>query len=209
MRFTRPRGASRRRRRERPGVAGIRKAPNGVAGMLTLVGPTEAVRFVVDDFMSTGGARHTIFSQGTNVLQPGDNLLQVAAVPDRVPVARPEDGDDREAQERADRAGFEEGRPVAVRGPDRTSNAARWKPKPLWTGPGLPTAASAWSRRPQPRVLGGRGGAGGRGDTGCRAGCRVLAGRLSAPAVRLPNRPAPRRSRRCAGFETQEDRQVT
>jgi hypothetical protein len=33
---------------------------------------------VTNDFMYTGGDGYTIFSQGTDVLQPGDDLLQVA-----------------------------------------------------------------------------------------------------------------------------------
>ena len=36
------------------------------------------VRFVTNDFMYTGGDGYTVFAQGTNVLQPGDDLLQVA-----------------------------------------------------------------------------------------------------------------------------------
>jgi 2',3'-cyclic-nucleotide 2'-phosphodiesterase (5'-nucleotidase family) len=49
-----------------------------VTGALTLVGPTDTVRFVTNDFMYTGGDGYTVFSQGTNVLQPGDDLLQAA-----------------------------------------------------------------------------------------------------------------------------------
>jgi 2',3'-cyclic-nucleotide 2'-phosphodiesterase (5'-nucleotidase family) len=36
------------------------------------------VRFVTNDFMFAGGDGYTIFAQGTNVLQPGDDLLQLA-----------------------------------------------------------------------------------------------------------------------------------
>ena len=61
-----------------PVIDGIWKAPNGVAGTLTLVGPADTVRFVTNDFMYTGGDGYTVFSQGTNVLQPGDDLLEVA-----------------------------------------------------------------------------------------------------------------------------------
>ena len=49
-----------------------------MTGTLTLVGPTDTVRFVTNDFMYTGGDGYTVFSQGTNVLQPGDDLLQVS-----------------------------------------------------------------------------------------------------------------------------------
>ncbi len=61
-----------------PVVDGIWKAPNGPSGTLTPVGPSDTVRFVTNDFMYTGGDGYTIFGQGTNVLQPGDDLLQVA-----------------------------------------------------------------------------------------------------------------------------------
>ena len=61
-----------------PVIDGIWKAPNGVGGTLTPVGPSDPVRFVTNDFMYTGGDGYTVFSQGTNVLQPGDDLLQVA-----------------------------------------------------------------------------------------------------------------------------------
>lgn len=61
-----------------PVVTGLWKAPNGPSGTLTAVGPTDTVRFVTNDFMYTGGDGYTVFSQGTNVLQPGDDLLQVA-----------------------------------------------------------------------------------------------------------------------------------
>lgn len=59
-------------------IDGIWKAPNGVGGTLTLVSPTDTVRFVTNDFMYTGGDGYTAFTLGTNVLQPGDDLLQVA-----------------------------------------------------------------------------------------------------------------------------------
>lgn len=60
-----------------PVVAGMWKAPQGVSGPLTPIGPTHTVRFVTNDFMYTGGDGYTVFAQGTNVLQPGDDLLQV------------------------------------------------------------------------------------------------------------------------------------
>ena len=43
----------------------------------TPVGPTDTVRFVTNDFMYTGGDGYTVFSQGTDVLQRGDALLDV------------------------------------------------------------------------------------------------------------------------------------
>jgi 2',3'-cyclic-nucleotide 2'-phosphodiesterase (5'-nucleotidase family) len=61
-----------------PVVDGIWKAPSGPAGPLTPVGPADTVRFVTNDFMFTGGDGYTVFAQGTDVLQPGDALLDVA-----------------------------------------------------------------------------------------------------------------------------------
>jgi 2',3'-cyclic-nucleotide 2'-phosphodiesterase (5'-nucleotidase family) len=61
-----------------PVIVGMWKAPNGVSGILTPIGPADTVRFVTNDFMLTGGDGYTVFTQGTNVLQPGDDLLQVA-----------------------------------------------------------------------------------------------------------------------------------
>jgi 2',3'-cyclic-nucleotide 2'-phosphodiesterase (5'-nucleotidase family) len=61
-----------------PVVTGMWKAPNGVNGTLIPIGPTDSVRFVTNDYMFTGGDGYTVFGQGTNVLQPGDDLLQVA-----------------------------------------------------------------------------------------------------------------------------------
>ena len=54
------------------------KTPDGISGTATPIGPTDSVRFVTNDFMYTGGDGYTMFAQGTNVLQPGDDLLQVA-----------------------------------------------------------------------------------------------------------------------------------
>jgi 2',3'-cyclic-nucleotide 2'-phosphodiesterase (5'-nucleotidase family) len=61
-----------------PVITGMWKAPNGMGGTLTPIGPADTVRFVTNDFMFTGGDGYTVFTQGTNVLQPGDDLLQVA-----------------------------------------------------------------------------------------------------------------------------------
>ena len=41
------------------------------------IGPTDTVRFVTNDFMYTGGDGYTAFAAGTDVLQPGDDLMQV------------------------------------------------------------------------------------------------------------------------------------
>jgi 2',3'-cyclic-nucleotide 2'-phosphodiesterase (5'-nucleotidase family) len=61
-----------------PVVAGIWRTPNGPSGSLTLVGPSDAVRIVTNDFMYTGGDGYTVLLQGTNVYQPGDALLDIA-----------------------------------------------------------------------------------------------------------------------------------
>ena len=61
-----------------PVITGIWKTPQGISGPATPVGPTDTVRIVTNDFMFTGGDGYTAFAQGTNVLQPGDDLLQVA-----------------------------------------------------------------------------------------------------------------------------------
>jgi 2',3'-cyclic-nucleotide 2'-phosphodiesterase (5'-nucleotidase family) len=60
-----------------PVVDGLWKAPDGPGGTLTPVGDADQVRFVTNDFMFTGGDGYTVFANGTNVLQPGDDLMQV------------------------------------------------------------------------------------------------------------------------------------
>ncbi len=60
-----------------PVIDGIWKAPDGPSGTLTPIGPSDPVRFVTNDFMFTGGDGYTVFANGTNVLQPGDDLMQV------------------------------------------------------------------------------------------------------------------------------------
>lgn len=61
-----------------PVVTGMWKTPQGIGGPQTPIGPADSIRIVTNDFMYTGGDGYTIFTQGTNVLQPGDDLLQVA-----------------------------------------------------------------------------------------------------------------------------------
>ena len=53
------------------------KAPSGPNGPLTVIGPTDTVRIVTNDFMFGGGDGYTMLAGGTNVAQPGDDLLQV------------------------------------------------------------------------------------------------------------------------------------
>ena len=61
-----------------PVVTGMWKTPEGPAGPATPIGAADTVRLVINDFMFTGGDGYTAFAQGTDVLQPGDDLLQVA-----------------------------------------------------------------------------------------------------------------------------------
>ena len=61
-----------------PVIDAMWKTPNGIAGPATPIGPADPVRFVTNDFMYGGGDGYTVFAQGTNVLQPGDDLLQVS-----------------------------------------------------------------------------------------------------------------------------------
>ncbi|MHB1382948.1 MAG: alkaline phosphatase family protein [Bellilinea sp.] len=56
-------------------VDNIWKGP--VSGPLTLLGTGDSIRLVTNDFMWTGGDGYTVFTNGTNVLQPGDDLMQV------------------------------------------------------------------------------------------------------------------------------------
>ena len=61
-----------------PVVTGMWRTPNGIGGPETPIGPADTVRIVTNDFMYGGGDGYTILTQGTNVIQPGDDLLQVA-----------------------------------------------------------------------------------------------------------------------------------
>ncbi len=62
-----------------PVVTGMWKTPDGTAGPATPIAPTDSVRFVTNDFMYLGGGDgYTVFAQGTNVQNPGDDLLEVA-----------------------------------------------------------------------------------------------------------------------------------
>ena len=59
-------------------VDGIALAPDGPGGTLTPLGPADTVRIVTNDFMYNGGGDgYTVLARGTDVLQPGDALLDV------------------------------------------------------------------------------------------------------------------------------------
>ena len=60
-----------------PVVDEISLAPDGQSGTLIPVGPTDTVRIVTNDFMYTGGDGYTALAGGTDVLQPGDGLLDI------------------------------------------------------------------------------------------------------------------------------------
>lgn len=60
-----------------PAVTGMWKTPEGIGGPETPISATDTVRFVTNDFMFTGGDGYTVFEEGTDVLQPGDALLDV------------------------------------------------------------------------------------------------------------------------------------
>jgi 2',3'-cyclic-nucleotide 2'-phosphodiesterase (5'-nucleotidase family) len=77
-----------------PIVTGLWKAPDGPAGPLTPISPADTVRIVTNDFMFTGGDGYTALAGGTDVLQPGDALLDVVIgyIGDNSPVAPVVDG---------------------------------------------------------------------------------------------------------------------
>ena len=60
-----------------PVIDGMWKTPEGAGGPEIAIGPTDTVRFVTNDFMLTGGDGYTAFAAGTDVQQPGDDLMQV------------------------------------------------------------------------------------------------------------------------------------
>jgi 2',3'-cyclic-nucleotide 2'-phosphodiesterase (5'-nucleotidase family) len=60
-----------------PVIDGIWKAPQGPTGPLTPIGPADTVRLVTNDFMAGGQDGYTVLTGGTDVLQPGDGLLEI------------------------------------------------------------------------------------------------------------------------------------
>ena len=60
-----------------PVVTGMWKAPNGVGGLMIPIGPADTIRLITNDFLFGGADGYTVFTQGTNVLFPGDYLLQI------------------------------------------------------------------------------------------------------------------------------------
>ena len=75
----RPAPAHQRATKRSPPTASANTSANtGSSENRSPMRPADSVRFVTNDFMYTGGDGYAIFSQGTDVLQPGDDLLQVA-----------------------------------------------------------------------------------------------------------------------------------
>jgi 2',3'-cyclic-nucleotide 2'-phosphodiesterase (5'-nucleotidase family) len=60
-----------------PVVDQMAKAPEGTNGPLTPIGPADTVRIVTNDFMLGGGDGYTALGGATDVLQPGDGLLEI------------------------------------------------------------------------------------------------------------------------------------
>ena len=60
-----------------PVIDEVALAPQGPGGPLTPVGAADTVRIVTNDFMLTGGDGYTALAGGTDVLTPGDGLLEV------------------------------------------------------------------------------------------------------------------------------------
>lgn len=77
-----------------PQVIGMWRTPDGVGGAQTPIGDADTVRLVTNDFMFTGGDGYTVFGAGTNVAQPGDDLLEVTIehIADNSPVAAAVEG---------------------------------------------------------------------------------------------------------------------
>jgi 2',3'-cyclic-nucleotide 2'-phosphodiesterase (5'-nucleotidase family) len=61
-----------------PRVTGMWKTPQGLGGLQTPIAAGDTVRIVTNDFMYTGGDGYTVFAEGTDVQQPGDDLMQIA-----------------------------------------------------------------------------------------------------------------------------------
>ncbi len=58
-------------------INGMWKTPDGAGGSMTAIGPADTVRLVTNDFMFGGGDGYTILQEGTDVQNPGDDLMQV------------------------------------------------------------------------------------------------------------------------------------
>ncbi len=62
-----------------PVITGMWLTPQGMGGPETPVTDTTTFRMVINDFVYTGGDRYTNLNEGTDVLQPGDDLMEIVA----------------------------------------------------------------------------------------------------------------------------------
>ncbi len=60
-----------------PVVDGMWLTPEGIAGPVAPVGPSDPIRVVTNDFMLTGGDGYTVLAEGTDLRLTGDLLLDV------------------------------------------------------------------------------------------------------------------------------------
>ena len=62
-----------------PVITGMWLTPQGMGGPETPVTDTTTFRMVINDFVYTGGDGYTNLIEGTDVLQPGDDLMEIVA----------------------------------------------------------------------------------------------------------------------------------
>jgi 2',3'-cyclic-nucleotide 2'-phosphodiesterase (5'-nucleotidase family) len=62
-----------------PEITGMWLTPEGIGGPETPVTDTTTFRMVINDFVYTGGDGYTNLIEGTDVLQPGDDLMEIVA----------------------------------------------------------------------------------------------------------------------------------
>ena len=60
-----------------PSVTGMWKTATGMSGPATPIGPSDTIRILTNDFMFTGGDGYTVLTQGTNVANTGQLMLDV------------------------------------------------------------------------------------------------------------------------------------
>jgi hypothetical protein len=60
-----------------PVITGMWLTPEGMGGPETAVTDTTTFRMVINDFVYTGGDGYTNLIEGTDVLQPGDDLMDL------------------------------------------------------------------------------------------------------------------------------------
>jgi 2',3'-cyclic-nucleotide 2'-phosphodiesterase (5'-nucleotidase family)/predicted AlkP superfamily phosphohydrolase/phosphomutase len=60
-----------------PSVTGMWKTSTGMTGPATPIGPADTIRILINDFMFTGGDGYSVLTQGTNVANTGQLMLDV------------------------------------------------------------------------------------------------------------------------------------